>query len=276
LFYSWISCKEVESVDILSVQSGTAMDICKKCGTSNESGSVFCAACGFQLSNQTSAPDQPGFLKRSEFITKKEEYQSSEIPAKIQKTKLFHNEKYKQPDFPFIKYLVIVIGGFSVILGFSSLLDDYPSLPSMPSMPSMPTMPPLTGSIVVPLGLTILASVILFLSARDSTRDPVLFWIIEVLILTFGLSVLIPGASSILIPIGMTLAGLLCVFLFARRTDHHSALFGGLYIVVLMFGLVILIPGSANIIFPLGLILVGISLCFWGLRIKTNQIPTSM
>ncbi|MFW9779057.1 MAG: hypothetical protein ACFFE8_09415 [Candidatus Heimdallarchaeota archaeon] len=199
---------------------------------------------------------------------KKERTKSIKIFPKFKSKQVVRDEKALPTDFPFTKYLIIIIGGFSIIVGFASLFDRFPSLPSMPRMPTMPSFPPLTGSILIPLGLTILASVIVFLVAKDSARDPVIFWIIEVLILTIGLSTLIPESSTILIPIGMTISGLLLVFLFSRRSNQPSGVYAGLYIAVLVVGIVLLIPGSSNLIIPIGFILIGFSLFAWGIRFR--------
>ncbi|MFW9855692.1 MAG: hypothetical protein ACFFFG_11555 [Candidatus Thorarchaeota archaeon] len=239
------------------------MVICDKCETYNEKGSVFCAACGFQLSSS----NQADFLK-DEVEIKKERNKSLAISPKFQSKQVIHDEKILPANFPFTNYLIILIGGFSIIVGFTSLFDRFPSLPPMPRMPTIPSLPPLTGSIFIPLGLTILAAIIVFLVARDSSRDPVIFWIIEVLILTIGLSTLIPESSTILIPIGMTISGLLIVFLFSRRSDRPSGVYAGLYIAVLVAGTVLLIPSSSNIIIPLGFILIGFSLFAWGIRFR--------
>lgn len=232
----------------------------------NEDESFFCAACGLQLSNKPLPSGESQVLKANEFDFSKKEIKHKQIQNRFDSIRFTLSKRDYSTDSKVVQYAILLFGGFSILLGLAILFDEYPNLPSFPSFSSFPSFPPFSGYMMIPIGLTILASVFVFMIARDSNRDPLIFWIIEVLILTFGLTILLPGSSTIIIPIGSALAGLLFVYYLSRHSSRDRTLFIGLAIIVLTFNLGIMIPNSTDIIFPICFILIGLLMCSWALK----------
>jgi hypothetical protein len=234
------------------------MQYCENCGSANEPSAIFCEACGVSLTD----------LPRSSFDAdiQRMKQQTQHHHASVDDLKRSFRKRESQMSPEVKSYLLLILGGVLIIIGLTSLLE-FPSFPSFSSFPRFPSFPS-TSSIVIPIGFTLLALVLIFLIARNSSRDPLIFVAIALGILSFGTAVAIPGSSSIIVPIGFILVGIVCAVILYRHIEFDSVVLLGMIVLILAFGLMILIPGSSAIIFPVGLVLLGFIACGMGLKLN--------
>ncbi len=243
------------------------MSFCEKCGSSLEQDVFFCPECGSSTRTPKSHTDEIAQIKKQN---------QNRDPTQKSPPLFTKNRGKTYPSMsPGLYYALFLLGGVMVIIGISLLVGDFPSLPQIPTIPRIPPLPAFSGSIFLPIGLTILGLAMVYLVARESSRDPIVFWIISIFILTIGLSITIPTIAEIVLPIGITIIGFLIIYLYSRHSTHPHGYYIVFYIVTFMIGLSLVIPSAVEIIFSAGLIGGGLAICISILKTPIRPVGAS-
>jgi hypothetical protein len=198
---------------------------CEKCGKQIEDGAVFCSACTGVLDIK------PTRVRGGNATQDALEHEVFSFKAKSSK-------------FVTLKRLLpVIVCGAMAIIGLVSIIADTTSSEVSPMILSIGTM--------------VIGVLVVILIARRSQQDPFLFLSIGLLILTFGVTKVLPDYGNLIFPIGITLVGFILALLLFRQSDHNRPLSLALVILIVSLGMSMAFPEITTFLLAVSFILTG-------------------
>ncbi|MHA2248164.1 MAG: hypothetical protein ACXADY_24660 [Candidatus Hodarchaeales archaeon] len=199
---------------------------CEKCGKKIKDGAVFCSAC---IGGLDTKPTPKSEVKATQNGVKHEVFSFKARSSKLVTLKRL---------FPVIFCVTtIIIGLFSIYTESSS--SEVPHM-------------------ILPIGIIVIGLLIVFLINRSSQQDPFLSLSVCLLILTLGISMVVPEYVTLILPIGITIVGFILVFLLFRHSDRNRSLSLALGIVIVSLGISMAFPEVTTFILAVSFIITGL------------------
>ncbi|MHA2174465.1 MAG: hypothetical protein ACXABI_06520 [Candidatus Hodarchaeales archaeon] len=208
---------------------------CEMCGSTIEKNSIFCPACGAEVSSSSSSTSDIASLKKE--AKKQLILDRFDLPQRS--FSRLNADQQSQVGY----YIALVAGLLIIMFSIAILAPD-------------------STTEVFSIGFTLMGLSVTFLRARHSSRHRSFFAAIAFAILTIGIGLLFPADIDMVLPVGFLLVSLTLTYYYSLRFPESRFLFYAFVLALLTIGLALLFPDGINDLFPAGFMAVGLTVTY--------------